>query len=77
MPKNSMHIFKKCKSCHNSNKHNHKVGTTLARLIGRKAGTTKDGKGKLYRYSKAMTAAGAGGIVWNTEKSGKYMTKPK
>lgn len=72
-----MRVFKKCKSCHNLNKDKHKVGPTLVSLIGRKAGTAKDAKGKLYRYSKAMTAAGAGGIVWNTENLEKYLTKPK
>ena len=70
-----MRVFKKCKSCHNLDKH--KVGPTLVGLIGRKAGTAKDAKGKLYRYSKAMKAAGVGGIVWNAENLEMYLTKPK
>ena len=53
------------------------MGPTLVGLIGRKAGTAKDAKGKLYRYSKAMKAAGVGGIVWNAENLEMYLTKPK
>ncbi len=72
-----MRVFKKCKSCHNLDKNKHKVGPTLVGLIGRKAGSAIDAKGKLFRYSKAMTAAGAEGIVWNAENLEKYLTKPK
>ncbi len=72
-----MRIFKKCKTCHNTDKNKHKVGPTLVGLIGRKADTSKDAKGKLFRYSKAMKAAGAGGIVWNQENLAEYLTKPK
>ena len=74
---NGMRIFKKCKACHNLAKNKHKVGPTLVGLIGRKAGTAKDAKGKLYRYSKAMKAAGEGGIVWNADNLQKFLTKPK
>lgn len=74
---NGMRVFKKCKACHNLQKNKHKVGPTLMGLIGRKAGTAKDAKGKLYKYSKAMKAAGADGIVWNAETLEKFLTKPK
>lgn len=72
-----MKTFKKCKACHNIAKNKHKVGPTLVGVIGRKAGTAKDAKGKLYRYSKAMKAAGENGIVWNDENLEKFLTKPK
>lgn len=74
---NGMRIFKKCKACHNLAKNKHKVGPTLVGLIGRKAGTAIDAKGKLYKYSKAMKAAGTGGIVWDAETLEKFLTKPK
>ena len=72
-----MPVSKKCKPWHNLDKDKHKFSPTLVGLIGGKAGTAKDAKGKLYRYSRAMTAVGAGGIVWNTEILEKYLTKPK
>ena len=72
-----MKTFKKCKACHNIAKNKHKVGPTLVGVIGRKSGTAKDEKGKLYRYSKAMKAAGDNGIVWNDENLEKFLTKPK
>ena len=36
-----------------------------------------DEKGKLYRYSKAIKAAGENGIVWNDENLDEFLTKPK
>lgn len=74
---NGMRVFKKCKACHNLAKNKHKVGPTLVGLIGRKAGTAKDAKGKLFRYSKAMKSAGSDGVVWNDENLEKFLTKPK
>ena len=72
-----MKTFTKCKACHNIAKNKHKIGPTLVSVIGRKAGTAKDEKGKFYRYSKAMKAAGDNGIVWNDENLEKFLTKPK
>lgn len=74
---NGVRVFKKCKACHNIDKNKHKVGPSLVGVIGRTAGTAKDAKGKLYRYSNAMKQAGAGGIVWTPETLEKYLTKPK
>ncbi|NKB55286.1 MAG: c-type cytochrome [Alphaproteobacteria bacterium] len=76
-PAKGKRIFNKCKACHHLDKNKHKVGPTLAGLIGRTAGTATDGKSKLFRYSKAMKKAGANGIVWNAENLDKYLTKPK
>ncbi len=70
-------VFNKCKACHNLEKNKHKVGPSLAGLIDRKAGTAKDSKSKLYRYSKAMKNAGTNGIVWNRANLDRYLTKPK
>jgi len=76
-PVDGKRVFKKCKVCHNAQKNKHKVGPTLVGIIGRTAGTSKDQKSKLFRYSKAMKQAGADGIVWNAENLDKYLTKPK
>lgn len=76
-PVDGKRVFKKCKACHNVEKNKHTVGPTLVGVIGRTAGTSKDQKSKLFRYSKAMKQAGAGGIVWNAENLDKYLTKPK
>ncbi len=70
-------IFKKCKACHNLDKNKHKVGPSLVGLIGRTAGTGKDAKSKLYRYSRAMKKAGGDGIVWTPENLDKFLIKPK
>lgn len=76
-PIDGKRVFKKCKACHNVEKNKHKVGPTLVGIIGRTAGTSKDQKSKLFRYSKAMKQAGVDGIVWNAENLDKYLTKPK
>ena len=76
-PIDGKRVFKKCKTCHNAEKNKHKLGPTLVGVIGRTAGTSKDQKSKLFRYSKAMKQAGADGIVWNAENLDKYLTNPK
>lgn len=65
-------IFKKCKVCHFVDKPKKKIGPSLQGVIGRTAGTW----GK-YKYSKAMKAAGVGGLVWTVDKLDEYLVKPK
>lgn len=65
-------VFKKCAVCHAVDSTTNKVGPHLGGLIGRTAGTVTG-----FNYSKAMTAAGAGGLVWNEETLAKYLVEPK
>ena len=71
--------FKKCKACHAVGKGaKAKVGPPLNNIFGRTAGTYKSEKsGKAYKYSKAMKAKGAEGLVWNEETLAKFLKKPK
>jgi len=65
-------VFKKCAVCHAADGVTNKIGPHLGGLIGRTAGTVAG-----FSYSKAMAAAGAGGLVWNEETLGKYLVEPK
>ena len=65
-------VFKKCKICHFVDKPKKKIGPSLKGVIGRTAGTWDK-----YKYSKAMKAAGDGGLVWSVETLDEYLIKPK
>jgi cytochrome c len=65
-------VFKKCAACHATDGATNKIGPHLGGLIGRAAGTVAG-----FNYSKAMVAAGAGGVVWNEETLAKYLVDPK
>jgi len=65
-------IFKKCKVCHFVDKPKKKIGPSLQGVIDRTAGTWSK-----FKYSKAMKAAGEGGLVWTVEKLDEYLIKPK
>jgi cytochrome c2 len=66
-------VFKKCKACHMvGDGAKHRVGPHLNDMFGRTAGTVEG-----YKYSKAMIAAGEGGLVWNAETLAQFMVKPK
>lgn len=65
-------VFKKCGACHFVDKEKKKVGPSLMGVIGRTAGTW----GK-YKYSKAMKAAGDGGLAWTAEQLDEYLIKPR
>ena len=42
-------VFKKCKACHSVDKGKHKIGPSLAGIMGRKAGTTSFKKYKALK----------------------------
>ena len=71
-PSKGKRVFNKCKACHTLVANKHRIGPSLHGLFGRSAG-----KVRKYRFSKAMKKAGAGGLVWNEETLGKYLTKPR
>lgn len=66
-------VFKKCKACHQVGEGaKNRSGPHLNDVMGRTAGTIEG-----FRYSKALTKAGAGGLVWNNETMGEFLTKPR
>lgn len=66
-------VFKKCKACHKVGEKAKKgVGPALNNIIGAAAG-----KQEGYKYSKAMIAKGADGLVWDDANLDKYLKKPK
>ena len=65
-------IFKKCMACHSTEAGKHRIGPSLAGVIGRQAGTAEG-----YKYSKAMKAYGDSGVVWTAEVMEPYLIKPR
>ena len=66
-------VFKKCMTCHAVGEGaRNKVGPVLNGVVGRPAGTFPE-----FRYSEAMVAAGAGGLVWTPENLASYLLAPK
>ena len=66
-------VYNKCKACHMvGDNAKMRVGPPLNNIIGAKAGAQEG-----YKYSKAMIAAGEGGMVWDIETLSAYLLKPK
>ena len=66
-------VFKKCAACHTvGDSAKHKIGPQLNDLFERTAGSSEG-----YNFSKAMRAAGEGGLVWNDDTIAEFLTKPK
>lgn len=64
-------VFNKCKACHDIEGKN-KVGPHLDGIIGRAAGSVEG-----FKYSDAMIAKGAEGLVWDAETIAEYVKDPK
>jgi cytochrome c len=63
-----------CMACHDAVSSVDKVGPHLSGVVGRAAGTTESYLGK---YSSAMKAAGAAGLVWDEANLADYLRSPK
>ena len=65
-------VFTKCKACHTVTAgKSSPTGPNLLGVVGRKAGSTD------FKYSDAMTKAGAKGLVWDEKSIVKYLEDPK
>ena len=62
--------FPKCHACHSLNPNETKVGPTLARLFGRKAGSVEG----FDKYSDAMVNSG---VIWDVETLSEFLADPK
>jgi cytochrome c len=65
-------VFAKCKACHEVEKGVNKVGPTLKGVVGRAAGSVEG-----FKYSEAMAAKGAEGLVWDDANIASYLADPK
>lgn len=70
--KKGKRVFNKCKACHTLVAGKNRVGPSLAGIFGRTAGTSPK-----FRFSKAMKAAGAGGLTWTEGNMDKFLQMPK
>lgn len=70
-------VYKKCRACHSLKAGKIMTGPSLHGLYGRTAGTFVDAKGKAFRHSKDMVAAGEAGLVWSAEVLAVYIADPK
>ncbi len=65
-------VFNKCKACHFADKEKNKVGPYLKGVVGRKAAAVEG-----FKYSEAMKAKAAEGLVWTEENLKAYLAAPK
>ncbi len=68
---NGAKIFKKCMACHAIDDKN-KIGPSLKGIVGRKAATVEG-----FKYSDAMLAKAAEGVVWDEATLAAYLPDPK
>jgi len=64
-------VFKKCMACHTVEATN-KVGPSLKGIVGRKAASVEG-----YKYSDAMLAKAAEGVIWDEATLAAYLPDPK
>jgi cytochrome c len=69
---NGERAFSKCSACHSIEKPRTRMGPHLMGVVGRRAGSVAD-----YKYSQAMTDAGAGGMVWTEDNLREFLSSPK
>jgi len=61
--------FKKCQVCHTLEDGVNKIGPSLHKIIGRRAGSVEG-----FNYSKANTESG---VVWSEQNMWEYLENPK
>jgi cytochrome c len=71
-PANGEKVFKRCTACHVVNAEQNRVGPYLKGVIGRQAGHVEG-----FKYSEAMAAKGAEGMVWDDATLDAYLADPK
>ncbi|MFN7025144.1 MAG: c-type cytochrome [Pseudorhizobium sp.] len=72
-PEAGKKVFAKCAACHAVGEGaKNRVGPHLNDVVGRKAGAIED-----YKYSKAMTEAGAGGLAWDEDNLKAFLANPR
>lgn len=69
---NGRRAFRSCASCHSVDSERSGFGPYLKGVVGRPAGRLAG-----YRYSEAMKAAGAGGLVWDEAALAEFLSSPK
>lgn len=66
-------VFRKCKACHAVGEGaKNKVGPMLNGIVGTPAGQVAD-----FKYSANLLELAEGGLTWDEETLGAYLTKPK
>ncbi len=67
-------VFNKCRACHEAEREINKVGPHLVYIVGAKVASLESFQGK---YSDAMVAAGASGLIWTEANLSAYLKEPK
>lgn len=65
-------VFRKCKACHVVDKEKNRVGPHLVGIFGRPAASVEK-----FKYSKAMKAKAAEGLVWDEASLAEFLAAPK
>lgn len=65
-------LFGRCAVCHTVEPGKHKLGPSLAGVVGRAAASAKG-----FSYSPAMKAHGDAGVVWAADTLDPYLADPR
>lgn len=65
-------VYKKCMVCHTATEKKNKVGPDQVGIVGRAAASVEG-----FKYSDAMKAKGAEGLVWDEANLAAYVKDPK
>lgn len=65
-------LFGRCAKCHTVDPGKHKLGPSLAGVVGRPAASAEG-----FSYSPAMTAHGDAGVVWAADTLDAFLADPR